>query len=142
ASARNAEGGYELTREEIAMHLCELVMAGIDTTANLIANAVDLLSRHPEQKQMLLDDPALWPAAVEEVLRRRPSTTWMPRLVIKDVEIAGDFIPAGSVVWIALAGLSNDPAQFACPAHLDIHRPNRDQHLAFGKGRHTCMGSP
>jgi cytochrome P450 len=107
----------ELERDRVVLHVCEMAFAGTDTTANLMANAVIFLSGQPR--------PSDWAAVVEETLRRRPSVAAVPRLSTVELEIGDVTIPAGSRVWLALANASNDT-----------------DHLAFGKGRHFCMGAP
>ena len=119
-----------------------LAAAGTDTTAQLIANAVVFLSDHPGQLAEAIEDPSLWERVIEETLRRRGSATFVQRSPNVDVEIAGVTIPADEVVWLSLASASNDPAHYDEPERWDIHREKPDDHLAFGKGRHFCLGAP
>ena len=131
-----------MSREQVALHVCELAAAGTDTTAQLIANAVVFLSDHPGQLAEAIEDPSLWERVIEETLRRRGSATFVQRSPNVDVEIAGVTIPADEVVWLSLASASNDPAHYDEPERWDIHREKPDDHLAFGKGRHFCLGAP
>lgn len=140
--AVDADGEPLLSRERVALHVIELAAAGTDTTAQLIANAVVFLSEHPEVLAEVLADPSLWERVVEETLRRRGSATFVSRQATRDVEIAGVTIPAGEGVWFSLAGASNDPAYHDEPERWDIHRRRPDDHVAFGKGRHFCLGAP
>ena len=142
SSARDGAGERVMSREQVALHVCELAAAGTDTTAQLIANAVVFLSDHPDQLAEAIEDPSLWERVVEETLRRRGSATFVQRSPNVDVEIAGVTIPADEVVWLSLASASNDPAHYDEPERWDIHREKPDDHLAFGKGRHFCLGAP
>jgi cytochrome P450 len=142
SSARDSAGERVMSREQVALHVCELAAAGTDTTAQLIANAVVFLSDHPDQLAEAIADPSLWERVVEETLRRRGSATFVQRSPNVDVEIAGVTIPADEIVWLSLASASNDPAHYDEPERWDIHREKPDDHLAFGKGRHFCLGAP
>jgi cytochrome P450 len=142
ASARDAEGNRVLSRERVALHVCEFAAAGTDTTAQLMGNAVVYLSGHEKALAEAQADPALWDRVVEETVRRRPSAPFVQRAATRDVEIAGVTIPEGDRVWFSLAGASNDPAHYDAPERFDIHRPNPDDHLGFSKGRHFCLGAP
>jgi cytochrome P450 len=142
ASATGAGGERVLSRERVALHVCELAAAGTDTTAQLMGNAVVFLSEHPDQLAEAQADPALWERVVEETLRRRPSAPFVSRLATRDVEIAGVTIPEGDIVWFSLAGANGDPAHHEAPERFDLHRPDPDDHLAFSKGRHFCLGAP
>jgi cytochrome P450 len=142
AGARDAAGERILSRERVALHVCEFAAAGTDTTAQLIGNAVVYLSEHPDQLAEAQADPALWERVVEETVRRRPSAPFVQRAATRDVEIAGVTIPAGDRIWFSLASASNDPAHYDAPERFDIHRPDPDDHLGFSKGRHFCLGAP
>jgi cytochrome P450 len=140
--AVDRDGEPLLSRERVALHVIELAAAGTDTTAQLIANAVGFLSEQPERIAAALADPPLWERIVEETLRRRGSATFVSRQATRDVEVAGVTIPAGDGVWFSLAGASNDPSHHEHPERWDVDRPKPDDHLAFGKGRHFCLGAP
>jgi cytochrome P450 len=140
--AADAEGRPLLSRERVALHVIELAAAGTDTTAQLIANAVVFLSERPDVVAEAREDPSLWESVVEETLRRRGSATFVSRQTTRDVEVAGVAIPAGEGVWFSLAGASNDPSHHDEPERWDVRRPRPDDHLAFGKGRHFCLGAP
>ncbi len=142
ARARDADGQTLLSTQWIALHVTELAAAGTDTTAQLICNAVGLLSSNEDQLAEAIADPELWVRVVEEALRRRPSAPFVSRRATRDVEIAGVTIPEGDWVWFSLASASNDPAAYAEPERFDIHRPDPTDHFAFSKGRHACEGSP
>jgi len=138
--------GAEIENEHLTeadiLSLCWLLLvAGNETTTNLIGNAVRTFVEHPTQMQQLRDNPDLLPSAIEEVLRYRSPVQAMFRIARADVELGGQTIPAGSrvVAWIGSA--NRDETKFP-DAHLfDITRsPN--PHIAFGHGIHFCLGAP
>jgi cytochrome P450 len=140
--ATGADGQPAMSYEQVLTHTLELAAAGSDTTANLIAHMVRHFSAHPEDLREILDDPRLWENAVEEGLRRWAIVTNLVRRATADVEIDGVKIPAGSVMLLNLPGANGDDRQFADPLRFDLHRENADDHLAFGVGRHFCLGAP
>lgn len=119
-----------------------LLIAGHETTVNLIGNGVRTLLRHPEQWQRLLDDHELAAGAVEESLRFEPPVQrTLFRASRANVELAGIELQAGEQVLAAIAAANRDPAVFSEPDRFDITRqPNR--HLSFGRGVHFCLGAP
>ncbi len=119
-----------------------LLIAGHETTVNLIGNGVRTLLRHPEQWRRLLDDPELAAGAVEESLRFEPPVQrTLFRASKANVELAGIELQAGEQVLAAIAAANRDPAVFSEPDRFDITRlPNR--HLSFGRGVHFCLGAP
>jgi cytochrome P450 len=142
ALAVDADGNRTLTRDQMITHMIELVTAGTDTTANLMADMVRFLSDHPDQCQDALAHPELWEATVEETLRRRMPAIGSFRVTTRDVDVSGTTIPAGSLVMLAWISGGNDEEQFSCPHEFDIHRTNATDHVSFGRGRHFCIGSP
>lgn len=142
ATARNREGGAALSAERIAMHLTEFSAAGTDTTAQAIANAILFLSASPEQLAQAQADASLWPRVIEETVRRRPSAPFASRQATRSVEIAGVTIEKGDMLWLALASANTDPNHYAEPEKWDINRENPEDHFAFTKGRHACLGQP
>jgi cytochrome P450 len=141
-AAQGDDGAPALTAEQAVTHLTELIFAGTDTTANLMAFLVRLLDQYPEQLGELKANPDLWSAAVEEGLRVRSATNGLFSVTKRDVEVAGVTIPAGSGVWLGVASAGLDENVFDDPERFDIHRPNIAEHISFGKGRHFCVGSP
>lgn len=119
-----------------------LLVAGHETTVNLIGNGMLALMQHPDQMQKLKDDPGLIRTAVEEMLRYNgPVETPTVRWAFQDVEIGGKVIPKGELVMPVLLAANRDPAVFENPNTFDITRdPNR--HIAFGSGIHYCVGAP
>ena len=142
ASARDQDGAPLLATDRIALHCCEIAFAGTDTTANLMANALVFLAAAPDQRARLLADPSLWDVAVDETLRRRPSVAAVPRIATRDVAFSGVTIPAGARVWLALGAAGTDGDRWEEPFAFDLDRPGVGDHVAFGKGRHFCMGAP
>lgn len=133
--------GERLTRAEILGFFQPLLLAGSETTTNLISNAVLCLNEHPEQFARLRAEPALLPSAIEEVLRYRSPLQWMYRITRRDVNLGGASIPAGAMVLAVIGAANRDPAALAEPGRFDITRaPN--PHLAFGHGPHFCLGAP
>jgi cytochrome P450 len=133
--------GQRLTEVELIGFCMLLLVAGNETTTNLIANAVLCLDRNPEAARDLRADPDLVPSAIEESLRYLSPVQSMFRVARDDVEVRGVRIPAYSrlVAWIGSA--NRDPSQFPDADRFDIRRsPNR--HLAFGQGIHFCIGAP
>jgi cytochrome P450 len=133
--------GERLTDHEIAGFVELLIVAGQETTSNLIANAMLCFAEHPGERGRLAASPELLPSAIEEVLRFRSPVQWIFRVTTSEVVLHGQTIPAGQVV-IPIAGAANrDPKVFAEPGRFDIGRsPN--PHLAFGHGVHFCIGAP
>ena len=130
-----AEG--ELTEPELVMIAMILLIAGHETTANMLALGTYTLLRHPDQRDALLRDPA---TAVEELLRYLSIIHIGPiRTALEDVEIDGHLIRAGDPVTISVPGANRDPAKFGDPDTLDVTR-NAHGHLAFGHGIHQCLG--
>jgi cytochrome P450 len=130
-----------LTDRELTANATLLVGAGFETTVNLIGNGIVLLLQHPDQLARLRDDPDLWPAAVEEILRLDSPVQMTARTAGCDVEIAGHHIAAGDMVGLLLGGANRDPHVFADPSSFDITRPNAREHLAFASGVHACLGA-
>jgi cytochrome P450 len=136
------EDGDALSEDEMVAMIVLLLIAGHETTVNLIGNGLLSLLERPQELQKLRDDPALIVSAVEELLRfSSPLDTATERFAGEDVTIAGVTIPRGSLVFAAISSANRDENQFACPDELDLARePNR--HLSFGLGIHFCLGAP
>lgn len=134
------EAGDKLTREELLMTLLLLLVAGHETTRNLIGNGMLALLRNPDQLQRLRDHPDLMESAIHELLRYDAPVQLNSRIVCEDLQIGGKRIRKGQRV-VALIGAANrDPETFAMPHLLDIGRGDRS-HLSFGRGIHYCLGS-
>jgi cytochrome P450 len=133
--------GDRLGDEEILGFFQLLLVAGHETTTNLIDNAVLSFVERPDQLARVRAEPALLPAAIEEVLRFRSPVQTSFRVTRRDVELRGQVIPAGRRVLAVIGAANRDPAHFARPNDFDVGRdPN--PHLAFGHGIHYCLGTP
>jgi cytochrome P450 len=117
-----------------------LLFAGHETTAGLLSNGMWLLLEHEHERQRLVEDPSLWPTAVEEMLRMEGPSKTMFRKVSEDTHWLGHELRAGDSVMLGTLAAGRDPAVFAEPDRLDVARdPN--PHLAFGWGLHHCLGA-
>ena len=133
--------GERLTQREILLFFQLLVVAGQETTTDVINNAILCLLEHPEQLSLLRQRMALLPSAVEEVLRYRAPLQWTPRTPRHDVELHGRVIRAGERVLAVIGAANRDPAHFPDADRFDIaRRPN--PHMSFGHGIHFCLGAP
>jgi cytochrome P450 len=119
-----------------------LIVAGHETTVNLIGNGVLALLQNPEQLAKLKQDPTLITSAVEEFLRYDgPVESSTLRFASEDILIGGQLIPKGEMVLVVIASADHDANQFSEPEKLDITRTN-NRHVAFGHGIHFCVGAP
>lgn len=132
--------GERLTDEEIFGFFQLLLLAGTETTTNLIANAMLCLFEHPAQRRALAESPALWPAAIEEVLRYRSPVQMVFRETLHDVELHRRTIPAGQLVLAMVGSANRDPEVFPRASRFDIHR-DAQPHVGFGHGAHYCIGA-
>lgn len=139
---RAEQNGDRLTEAEMISTIFLLLVAGHETTVNLIASGMLSLLQNPDQLACLRENPALLDSAVEELLRyANPVEHATPRYVTEDIELYDQTIPKGSILWLALASANRDESVFLNADQLDITRtPNR--HLAFGMGIHYCLGAP
>jgi cytochrome P450 len=136
------EGGQKLTPSELTAMVFLLLIAGHETTVNLIGNGTLALLLHPEELAKLKADPSLIKPAVEEFLRfDGPVETSTSRFAAEDLEFQGQLIPKGEEVLVVIAAADHDPAHFKDPARLDISRED-NKHLGFGLGIHYCVGAP
>ena len=138
---RAEEGGDKLGEDELLAMVMLLLVAGHETTVNLIGNGVLALLEHPAQMERLRNDPMLIRPAVEELLRfTSPVDMATERYAREEVTIAGVTIPQGAMVFAVIGSANRDERQFPNPDELDITRePNK--HLAFGLGTHFCLGA-
>ena len=135
------DDGDVLAEHEIVAMIFLLLLAGHDTTSNLIGSSVLALTENPDQLQRLRDDPALIDSAVEELLRfTAPVPCGVTRVALEDIEIAGTTIPRKSQVVGMIISANRDEEVFDAPEELDLGRePNR--HLSFAFGNHYCLGN-
>jgi cytochrome P450 len=129
----------DLTIEELTGAAFLLLLAGHETTANMLALGTFALLEHPEQFAELRTDPELLPGAVEELLRYLSVADIFYRYATEDLELGGETIPKGSTVVVSLLAANHDPRRFENPDTLDIHRNARGL-LSFGHGVHQCLG--
>lgn len=136
------EAGDRLSEDELLAMAILLLVAGYETTVNLISGGTLARLQHPDQLQLLRADPSLINSAVEELLRcTNPLENATPRYTREDVTIAGVTIPRGSLVLAVIASANRDESQFAHSERLDIRR-EKNRHIAFGMGAHFCLGAP
>jgi cytochrome P450 len=132
--------GRRLSQEELLGFCFVLIVAGNDTTTNLIANGAVLLAAQPEQRRLLVADPARIPQAVEEMVRFESPAQALPRVTRCEVELHGVKIPAGEEVMLVWAAANRDPREFEDPDRFDVARDIK-RHLGFGHGVHFCLGA-
>ncbi|WP_409238504.1 cytochrome P450 family protein [Streptomyces sp. PA5.6] len=136
------EGGDRLSTSELRGMAFLLLIAGHETTVNLIGNAVHALFTHPDQLAALRADMTLLDGAIEEALRYEgPLESATYRFATEPTELGGVVIPRGAIVRIGLAAANRDPARFSGPDRFDIRRAPQG-HMAFGHGLHHCLGAP
>jgi cytochrome P450 len=139
--ATDSGPGGRMTDAELVATGTLLLIAGHETTVNLLDNGLLTLLRHPEVLERVRAEPGLIPAAVEEMLRLEPPVQFLRRTALDDIELAGTTIPQGVLVALAIAAGNRDPARFADPDRFDPERRD-NQHLGFGSGVHACFGAP
>ena len=116
-----------------------LIGAGVDTTTSSIGSALVHMHFHPEVRQRLLDNPELWPAAVEEFLRRYPPARALVRTCAQEIELDGCVIKPGELIYAPITSANQDRNVFTSPLTFDMDREN-NPHLSFGTGVHMCVG--
>ncbi|WP_067537443.1 cytochrome P450 [Nocardia crassostreae] len=134
------DAGDKLTHNELIATCGLLLIAGHETTVNLIANTLLALLRHPDLHTALAADPDIAPAVVEESLRHDPPVQLLPRIAAAPMRFGETAVAAGEVVIAVIAAANRDPDVFPDPTRFDLTRDNR--HLSFGLGAHFCLGAP
>jgi cytochrome P450 len=138
----DSAGQHSMTETELLSTVYQLIMAGFDTTANLIANGTLALLTHPAELARLRSDPSLLPAAIEELLRfTHPLNHATVRFTTEETPVGDVVIPAGTWVLLAISSANADPGRFPDPDRLDLGR-DTSGHVAFGYGIHYCLGAP
>lgn len=135
------EGSDRLTHDELLAFAILLLVAGNETTTNLLGNGVLALMRAPDQLAALRSDLSMLPRAIEECLRFDSPVQTLIRFARKPAHLGDQDIKAGESVLVAIGAANRDPKRFANPEHLDV-TIERDRHLAFGLGPHFCIGAP
>jgi cytochrome P450 len=137
---RAQDDGDQLSRDELISACVTLLLAGHETTKNLISNGVLTLLRRPEVAQSIRDEPALVDSAVEEILRYESPIQRGWRRVARDTVVRGQTVRAGQLVYYMFGAANRDPDVFSDPSAFRVDRtPNR--HLGFGYGIHFCLGA-
>jgi cytochrome P450 len=137
--ARDEQGA--LDDRELRSTAGLVLAAGFETTVNLLGNGIALLDRHPRQLDRLRAESALWPNAVDEVLRFDPPVLLTGRVCARATAVAGIEVPEGVQMVTALAGANRDPQVFSHPERFDVARENARDHVSFSGGRHYCLGA-
>ena len=138
--AAEAEG-ERLNAEELLATCFLILVAGFETTVNLIGNGSVALMDRPDAWQALRDDPGLIPGAIEELLRFDSPVQLTSRNATEDLEVDGVPIAKGNQVIVLLGGANRDPDIFPNPDRIDIQRPDAGRHLSFSTGLHHCLGA-
>ncbi len=139
--AQAEEEGDRLDEDEMIALLRLLLVAGNETTVNLIGNGMLALLQRPEQLQRLRDDPSLIPSAVEELLRYDSPVQLDLRRIVQDCDVNGFPVKRGEDIVVLIGGANRDPEQFEDPDGLDVGREG-NSHISFGRGIHACIGAP
>lgn len=138
--AANIDG--EGLAEEVIVGYCQLLLiAGNETTTNLLSNLLHYIADHPDVWQALRQDPSKIGNAIEECLRFDPPVHWISRIALKDAEFHGQRVARGDAVFTVLAAANRDPDHYADPDSFRLDR-NRGDHHTFGHGIHFCIGAP
>jgi pimeloyl-[acyl-carrier protein] synthase len=135
------EAGGRLTDDELLSTAILLLVAGNETTTNLIGNGLLALLRHPHEHERIWTDPSLISGAVEEMLRFDGPVQLTNRVAKADLQMGDTVIRQGQWLYLILGAANRDPAQFPDPDRFDVTRPN-NKHVAFGAGPHFCVGAP
>ncbi|XVV02212.1 cytochrome P450 [Actinosynnema sp. CA-248983] len=136
-----AEGDGKIDTRELVATCGLLLIAGFETTVNLIGNGTAALLRHPDQFALLRADPDLAPAVVEEVLRFDPPVQLTARVAHEDVDVAGHRVRRDEEVYLVVAAANRDPEVYPDPDRFDLTRERKPEHLAFSSGIHYCLGA-
>lgn len=137
---RAEDEGEVLEVADLMANFSLLLLAGNETTRNLIGNGIDVLMTHRDALNALRGDTGLWPGAVDEILRFRSPIQMISRQVVEEVTFGGKTLKPGQQVLCMLGSANHDPEVFPDPERFDIRRTNADAHVAFGGGTHFCLG--
>jgi len=132
--------GERLTQQELLGFCFLLLVAGNETTTNLISNGAIVLAENPDQRRAIREDFSLLPKAIEEILRFDGPVQGLARTLTRDAELHGQKVMAGEKILLLYGAANRDERRFDRPDVFDIHRKERS-HLAFGQGRHFCLGA-
>jgi cytochrome P450 len=137
----DAQAAGQISEDELLGGSMLLFVAGITTTSGLISNSLFHLAGFPDQRELIRRDPAILPAAIEELVRFDAPLQALARTTTRDVPIHDDVIPAGARVALVWASANRDERRWSEPDRLDITRPAQ-RHVSFGEGIHHCLGAP
>ncbi|MFP5415919.1 MAG: cytochrome P450 [Actinomycetes bacterium] len=137
-----AEDAERLTHAELVPLAILLLVAGFETTVNLLGNAVSALLERPDLWRRLTDDPDLAERAIDETLRYDPPVQFLGRTATADMDVEGHPFRAGDIVVMLVGAVNRDPQLFERPLEFSLDRPRPREHLAFGSGIHHCVGRP
>jgi cytochrome P450 len=129
-----------MSEAEIRSTISVLLLAGYDTTSKLLSNCLVVLERHPDQRRLVVDNPGLVPAAIEEILRWWGVLHGVLRTAEVDTDIAGTPIAKGDIICTMPAAANRDPRRWRDPLRFDVQRPQK-AHMGFGYGAHLCIGA-
>ena len=132
--------GEPIEHDDILTVCLTLMLAGLDTTRSALGFAYAHLARHVHDRQLIIDDPGLIPAAVEEFLRLYPLVIQVGREVQEDQLLHDVELHRGDVMWLGVGQANRDPRKYQDPGEFRIGRPGANQHLAFGACPHRCLG--
>lgn len=133
--------GRRLENRELQSLIFQILVAGNETTTTTLGSGMRLMIEHPELPDAIHADPSLAKMLAEEALRTATPLQCLWRKALEDVQFADVTVPAGSIVEVRFGAANRDPAQFSCPAEIDLQRKNANSHLAFGAGVHLCIGN-
>lgn len=134
-----AQDSGQLSELELREVIVNVFFGGVETTRNQLGIAIDLFIQHPDQWELLAAHPDLAPAAVEEVMRARPTTTWVTREALEDLTFQGLEIAEGTTIHLLTSVIGSDPQQFGDDVRFDI-TAERPRQFGFGGGAHHCLG--
>ena len=134
-------GGDHLADDELIDLVVLLLVAGHETTVNLIGNGLVALLEHPDQMAAWAQHPELGATAIDELLRFDSPLQMVQRTAVEPIQLGNRTIPAGDQVIVMLGAANRDPSVFDDPDRLDLHRPNANRHVSFGGGVHHCLGA-
>lgn len=138
---RAEDDGDRLSQDELRTLVVSLLMAGTDTTRNQLAASMQVLCDHPDQWEVLRDNPDFAMRAVEESMRHSPAVCGTPRRVTEDVEFNGYLFPAGTFIMVNTFAANRDPAVYDDADRFDVSRDGAPAILTFGGGVHYCLGA-
>jgi cytochrome P450 len=136
----HAAAAGEVPSEAVPVMMIDYMGPSLDTTIFGISSGVWLFAKHPDQWDLVRNDPSLIPAAIDEILRMEAPVQGFSRYVARDYDLDGVLVPEGSRAIVFYGAANRDPRQFPDPDRFDVRRNNAGRHMAFGAGPHGCLG--